>query len=71
MRNQLNIVADYREVPSKIPDIVEELGVKVERHQLKTGDYIINDTIIVERKSKEDFIFSFIQRRLFLQCSML
>ncbi len=71
MPRQINIVADYREVPSKIPDILEELGVSVERKQLKTGDYIINDEIIVERKSREDFVLSIIQGRLFSQCSKM
>ena len=67
----INIIVDYREVPSKIPDILEDLGADVKRKQLKTGDYIINNEIIVERKSKEDFILSIIQGRLFSQCARM
>lgn len=64
-------MADYREVPSKIPGILEDLGIDVKRKQLETGDYIINNEIIVERKSKEDFILSIIQGRLFSQCARM
>ena len=38
---------------------------------LIAGDYIINNQIIVERKSAEDFIQSIINNRLFEQCSKL
>jgi len=67
----ISIVADYREVPSKVPAILNELGAKVKFSQLKTGDYLINNEIIVERKSRDDFILSLIQGRLFSQCSRL
>lgn len=69
--NPISIVADYREVPSKIPEIIKEQGVQVELSQLITGDYLINDEIIVERKSRDDFILSIIQGRLFSQCTRL
>ena len=39
--------------------------------QLKVGDYIINDEIVVERKSAEDFIQSLVSGRLFIQCANL
>ena len=71
MSNQINIIADYREIPSKIPEMLREFGAKVELSNLKTGDYIINDEIIIERKSREDFILSIIQGRLFSQCSRM
>lgn len=71
MPHQINIVADYREVPSKIHDILEELGVGVKRRQLQKGDYIINGELLVERKSREDFVLSIIQGRLFSQCAAM
>lgn len=67
----ISIMADYREVPSKIPEILKELGAQVELAQLKTGDYIINDEVIVERKSRDDFVLSIIQGRLFSQCARM
>jgi DNA excision repair protein ERCC-4 len=57
MSHQINITSDYREVPSKTPDILEDIGADVKRKQLKTSDYIINNEIIVERKFKEDLFY--------------
>lgn len=72
MINQtVNIIADYREVPSKIPDILKEKGANVELKSLRTGDYVINNLVMVERKSRDDFILSIIQDRLFSQCARL
>jgi len=71
MSHQIKIMADYRDDPSKLPEILENYGVNVIRSQLKTGDYIINDEIIIERKSREDFVLSIIQGRLFSQCAKL
>jgi Fanconi anemia group M protein len=69
--NQAIIVADHREKSSKIPDLLEENGLKVAMKQLPTGDYIINDQIIIERKTKDDFVVSILQGRLFVQCANL
>jgi len=71
MSGTIKFIADFREVASGIPEHLENLGAIVERKQLKTGDYIINNEIVVERKSREDFIQSIIQGRLFLQCARL
>ena len=71
MSYQTKIVADYREIPSKIPDILREREANVELQHLKTGDYIINEEIIIERKSRDDFVLSIIQSRLFSQCQRL
>lgn len=65
------IVADYREERSGIPDLLSRLGCQVKRTSLKAGDYIINDSIIIERKSKDDFVLSLMQGRLFKQCLLL
>lgn len=67
----ISIIADYREKPSGIPGILNELGVDVSLMQLKHGDYIIDNQIIVERKSKDDFVLSLMQNRLFRQCALL
>ncbi|MGC9331742.1 MAG: ERCC4 domain-containing protein [Bacteroidales bacterium] len=39
--------------------------------QLKTGDYKINNDLIIERKSADDFIQSIVSGRLFNQCAKL
>jgi len=72
MSNNLIIIsADYREKPSGIPDLLIQSGAAVNFIQLKVGDYVINDEIVVERKSAEDFIQSLVSGRLFIQCANL
>jgi len=71
MINQIKIKADYREIRSKIPEFLKGKGAHVELSNLKVGDYIVNDEVLFERKSKEDFVLSIIQNRLFAQCSRM
>lgn len=68
---RLKIVADHREEPSGIPGLLLQRGMDVQVVQLKTGDYVINEEIIIERKSADDFIQSLVSQRLFTQCSKL
>lgn len=65
------IIADYREERSGIPDLLRQMGCRVKVTSLKAGDYIVNDSITIERKSKEDFVLSLMKGRLFKQCVML
>jgi len=65
------ITADHREMPSGIPDLLMEHGISVSVEQLKTGDYTVNNEIIIERKSAEDFVQSLLSGRLFGQCERL
>ena len=71
MDKEIKVVADYREVPSKIPDFIKEKGAAIELRNLKTGDYIVNDEVLFERKSRDDFVLSIIQGRLFSQCARM
>lgn len=65
------IIVDFREKPSGIPDLLLQRGLQVNFSQLKAGDYILNNEIIVERKSADDFILSIISGRLFAQCARI
>lgn len=65
------IIADYRENPSGIPALLSQYGAEITVAQMKTGDYSINEEIVVERKSAEDLIQSLVANRLFTQCSRL
>lgn len=67
----IQITADCREDQSGIPDLLRQKGVEVNSRQLQTGDYIINKTMLIERKSSVDFVLSLITNRLFSQCSRL
>lgn len=68
MKNEVHIIADYRESQSGIPKMLEEYNAKIKMEKLYCGDYLINEQILVERKTAEDFIQSIILKRLFQQC---
>ncbi len=52
---------------SELPNLIRELGAKVEFAQLDIGDYIISYDCSVERKSVRDLISSIYDGRLFDQ----
>ena len=65
------MVVDERERKSGIPDLLKEVGVKVEMTNLPIGDYIVASETVIERKSVNDFISSVFDGRLFDQCGRL
>ena len=68
----ISIQADHRENPSGIPELLAgNDGVSLHVSTLPAGDYVINGTIGVERKSAEDFVQSIIANRLFDQIARL
>jgi DNA excision repair protein ERCC-4 len=67
----LRMVIDERERKSGIPDLLKEVGVKIELTNLPIGDYIVASETVVERKSVYDFISSVFDGRLFDQCNRL
>jgi DNA excision repair protein ERCC-4 len=72
LTEKVQIVADDRERPSGVISELEKLDqtiVKIDR--LSLGDYLVDDTILIERKSARDFAQSLIERRLFGQASRL
>jgi len=64
-----NITAaiDHRGLNSKIPNKLIDHGISITVKNLKVGDYIINDEIVIERKTTQDFAQSIIDGRLFKQ----
>lgn len=72
LNEKVQIVADDRERPSGVISELEKLDraiVKIGR--LPLGDYLVDDAILIERKSASDFAQSLIERRLFGQASRL
>ena len=67
----LRITADYREEASGLVDLLKKEDVFVEVEKVLYGDYIINDSISIERKTANDFLVSIIDGRLFKQLSNL
>jgi ERCC4-type nuclease len=68
---EITIIADNRERSSGIPQLLISRNIKTKTFQLVAGDYIINDSIVIERKTKTDFIQSIINGRLFAQCERM
>jgi len=67
----LKIRVDYREKASGLIDLLEKEEVFIEIGKVPYGDYIINDSITIERKTAKDFLISIIDGRLFNQLSNL
>lgn len=71
-KTQIVIQADVRESASKISQILaQEYGVRILRTTLKIGDYMIDERIVVERKTIQDFAQSIIDGRLFKQAATM
>ncbi|MEO9276197.1 MAG: ERCC4 domain-containing protein [Nitrososphaera sp.] len=68
---EIRMVIDERESKSGIPNLLKQLGVKIEMTNLAVGDYIVAPETVVERKSVYDFISSVFDGRLFDQCNRL
>lgn len=71
MFKNIGILADYREKRSGIPELLMQSEINVKVVNLVAGDYLIDEQVIVERKTNEDFIQSLLCNRLFEQCSKL
>ncbi|EON76775.1 ERCC4 domain protein [Lunatimonas lonarensis] len=71
MENAVQITCDYRERPSGIPELLREKGCVVDTVRLFAGDYLVNQLLLVERKTAVDFTQSLVSHRLFNQCALL
>ncbi|MBN2059281.1 MAG: hypothetical protein JW882_02585 [Deltaproteobacteria bacterium] len=67
----MDIIIDHREKVSGIIDFLEKEGITIEVRNLNFGDYIINHSITIERKTARDFLISIIDGRLFRQIANL
>jgi ERCC4-type nuclease len=67
----LKIIVDYREKASGLIDLLKDEGGFIEVKKVPHGDYIINESITIERKAAKDFLISIIDGRLFKQLSKL
>ncbi len=67
----ITIIADNRERASGIPELLNKNGVFVMLKQLVVGDYMIEDNIVIERKTNTDFVQSILNNHLFNQCARI
>ncbi|MEL9939884.1 MAG: ERCC4 domain-containing protein [Ignisphaera sp.] len=65
------VYVDEREKNSKVPQILLGKGVTVIFKFLSVGDYVISNSIGIERKTASDFIKSLVDGRLFDQATRL
>ena len=68
----VTILFDDRERPSGVAEELEKLsGVLVRIEHLAVGDYNIDGSVLIERKSAKDFAHSLMDGRLFIQAKQM
>ncbi|AGL46353.1 DNA-binding protein (plasmid) [Pseudomonas aeruginosa] len=67
----VKIFVDAREVPSRIPDALREMGAEVEIVNLEVGDYVLSADLVLERKTALDFCMSVTDGRFINQSSKM
>ncbi|MFC2135960.1 DEAD/DEAH box helicase [Bacteroidota bacterium] len=64
---KITIVADHREKGSGIIKLLANEGIIVNLQSLEVGDYLLSENVVVEYKTKKDFVDSIIDGRLLQQ----
>lgn len=65
---EIHVVVDHREYKSKLPEILEKAeNTIVTKAHLPLGDYLVNDGLLIERKTLNDLVASIKSGRLFTQ----
>ncbi len=70
-KEQIKIVADYREKNSQPLKILADRGFTIELSKLEVGDYLLSSDVVVEYKTVQDFVDSIIDGRLLGQAKNL
>lgn len=70
-RISIPIIIDLREKNSLLPSELASLGFQIEFKHLEIADYILNNTIAIERKTITDFKSSIINKRIISQLENL
>ncbi len=65
------LTIDSREQNSKVVKELSQKDIKINTARLTTGDYLVSENTIIERKSVDDFLESLINGRLFSQAKAL
>jgi Fanconi anemia group M protein len=66
--NVMKIKVDIRELESGVYKILKDkIGANIAVENLNFGDYVINNNVVIERKTTTDFVNSIIDGRLFRQ----
>ncbi|MEM0360205.1 MAG: ERCC4 domain-containing protein [Candidatus Diapherotrites archaeon] len=70
-KEKIIVFADHRERDCKVTDFLESMGCEVKKMQLEIADYVISNTVAIERKQAQDFLNSLLDGRLFSQLVFL
>jgi len=68
---KIKIIADNRERNSLVISEIINLGIEIEFKQLPVADYLVNNSIAIERKTISDFKSSIINKRIISQLAEL
>jgi len=68
---KLKIVVDYREKGSNVIKTLMDQNIVLDLKSLEVGDYLLSDEVVVEYKTKKDFVDSIIDGRLLRQLKEL
>jgi DNA excision repair protein ERCC-4 len=69
---EIYVVADHREYKSQLPELLEKAeNTTVAKAHLPLGDYLVNDCLLIERKTLKDLVASIKSGRLFTQMFQL
>jgi DNA excision repair protein ERCC-4 len=72
MNTVTEIIVDHREAQSGVWEHLSKLpDVRLHWENLRTGDYVVERSVVFERKTAADFADSIIDERLFLQAKRL
>ena len=65
---EIRITADHQEFKSQLPELLEKAeNTTVTKAHLPLGDYLVNDGLLIERKTLKDLVASIKTGRLFTQ----
>ncbi|HJJ88166.1 MAG TPA: DEAD/DEAH box helicase, partial [Methanocorpusculum sp.] len=66
----ISVTVDNREMQSKVPEHLSNLGAKIHLEHLPAGDYSVG-RVLIERKTIQDFVDTLVDRDLFGQVKAL
>lgn len=64
---EIVVYVDNREIGSDVVRELTRLNVRIVSKQLQVADYVVSESVAIERKTAEDFLQSLVDKRLFPQ----
>nr|MDO8080715.1 DEAD/DEAH box helicase [Candidatus Freyarchaeota archaeon] len=64
---EIVVYVDNREIGSDVVRGLKKLNIRIVPKQLQVADYLVSESVAIERKTAEDFLQSIVDKRLFPQ----